>query len=61
MAKKAIPSEWSEVGRDGELILYVSPDREQGVLVDKRTGEPTGEPQPLQVFFKWGNFMEIQA
>jgi hypothetical protein len=50
---------WKPVGRDGELVLYASPDREMGVLVNERTGQPTGDPQPLQVFFKWGVFTEV--
>lgn len=43
------------VGRDGELELYASKDRKTGILYDSAR-ETESEPQPLQVFFKWGNF-----
>lgn len=43
------------VGRDGELWLYASEDGETGVLYDSAR-DTESKPQPLQVFFKWGNF-----
>ena len=57
---KVDPS-WEPVGRDGELVLYASPDRKTGVLVNEKTSKPTGDPQPLQVFFKWGTFVEVEG
>ena len=54
-----VPKDWKAVGKDGELVLYASPDGEQGILVDSSTGKTRGKPQPLQVFFKWGNFEAI--
>ena len=54
-----LPNDWQPVGRDGELLLYASPDKTQGMLVDLATGKPRGDPQSLQVFFKWGNFEAI--
>jgi hypothetical protein len=54
-----VPANWRLVGKDGELALYQSPGSESGMLVDELTGQVLGEPQPLQVFFKWGNFAEV--
>jgi len=56
------PVDWKEVGRDGELILKVANPKDpdsMAVLYNEFTREYS-EPQPLQVFFKWGNFVEIQ-
>lgn len=55
-----VPEGWETIGRDGELLLYASPDKDQGVLIDEATGKPRGEPQPLQVFFKWGVFEAME-
>lgn len=46
------------VGGDGELVLYADEALEEGRLYNKITRK-WSEPQPLQIFFKWGNFGEI--
>lgn len=51
----AKPDDMKLVGRDGEMELYASEDGETGVLYDSLR-DTESEPQPLQVFFKWGNF-----
>jgi len=43
------------VARDGELVLYATDDREFGILYNENT-DTKSKQQPLQVFFKWGNF-----
>ena len=48
-------SDMDLVGRDGELELYATADRETGILYDA-IRDRQSQPQPLQVFFKWGNF-----
>jgi len=60
MSTKGVPEGWEAIGRDGELHLYASPDRAQGVLFNQQTRAVTGPPQPLQIFFKWGNFTEME-
>jgi hypothetical protein len=57
--KKVTPDGWEVVGRDGELVLYASPDHTKGLLFNEITKE-MGDEEPLQVFFKWGNFTEIE-
>jgi len=47
------------VGEDGELLLYATQDRKEGVLHNTSTGT-VSEKQPLQVFFKWGNFESVE-
>ena len=48
------------VAKDGELVLYANADQSEGVLRD--TLRDTESPrQPLQVFFKWGNFEPIES
>ena len=61
MSTKGVPAGWRPIGQDGELVLYASPDRAQGVIFNQQTQRTTGDPQPLQVFFKWGNFEELDA
>ena len=51
-------SDMTPVARDGELILYATQDRETGLLYDS-VRETASEKMPLQVFFKWGNFVEL--
>jgi len=46
------------IARDGELILYADQSREMGKLYDSGR-DLYSEEQPLQVFFKWGNFVEL--
>jgi len=46
------------MAKSGELILYASSDRQVGVLRDP-IRDTTSDRQPLQVFFKWGNFVEL--
>jgi len=43
------------VARDGELVLYATDDGKFGILYNENT-DTSSERQPLQVFFKWGNF-----
>lgn len=61
MTESGIPDSWIHIGSDGELHLYaetlpngfnVSPP---AVLYNDMSGV-VSEPQPLQVWFKWGNF-----
>lgn len=54
-----IPSELIPFARDGELVLYVTENREEGVLYDS-VRDIASEQLPLQVFFKWGNFEPIE-
>ena len=51
---------WDPVGRDGELVLHADADREMGALYNEVTGQ-WSDPQPLQVFFKWGTFVEVEG
>lgn len=37
------------------MILYSDAEHQVGVLMNERTGRKS-DKQPLQVFFKWGNF-----
>lgn len=55
-----IPPGWDRVAHDGELILYASPNREEGVVYDESTGK-VSDPKNIQVFFKWGNFVEAEG
>ena len=50
------PSNMTLAGIDGELELYASPDKKTGVIRDVVSGK-TSTPKPLQVLFKWGNFV----
>lgn len=47
------------VGRDGELELYADEKREVGILYDV-LDDTQSKRQPLQVFFKWGNFEPVE-
>jgi len=47
------------VAKDGELWLYASADRKKGLLYDSMT-EIESELRPLQIFFKWGNFVSVE-
>ena len=47
------------VATDGELILYADKERKMGKLYNEAMDTWTDE-QPLQVFFKWGNFEPIE-
>lgn len=49
------PSNMKPVARDGELVLYATEDNEFGILYNENDGTQSKQ-QPLQVFFKWGNF-----
>ena len=49
------PSNMKPVARDGELVLYATDDGKFGILYNENT-DTSSERQPLQVFFKWGNF-----
>lgn len=48
------------IGRDGELWLYASEDREIGVLYNTLR-DTESDPKPLQVFFKWGVFEPVSS
>ena len=50
------PADMILAGIDGELELYASVDKKTGVLYNTVSDE-TSASQPLQVFFKWGNFV----
>ena len=53
------PRDMQPVAHDGELVLYATEDRTEGILYD--TVRDIQSPrQPLQVFFKWGNFEPIE-
>lgn len=47
------------VGRDGDMLLYASKNGKMGVLYDS-VRKIESKPQPLQVFFKWGNFEPVE-
>ena len=48
------------IARDGELVLYATEDRTEGILYDT-VCDIQSPRQPLQVFFKWCNFEAIEA
>ena len=53
-----IPGDMRPIARDGEIILYSTDNRQEGIAYDSLRGE-IGDRQPLQVLFKWGNFVEL--
>lgn len=50
------PNDMILVGIDGELELYAMSDKKIGVIHNTVSGK-TSTSKPLQVFFKWGNFV----
>ena len=51
-------SDMKPIAKSGEIILYVSEDGRMGMLYDS-IRDTSGEKQPLQSCFKWGNFVEL--
>jgi len=47
------------VAKDGEKILFADAKRENGILYNE-TSNTRSEKMPLQVFFKWGNFVAFE-
>jgi len=46
------------IAKSGELILYATEDKRMGALYDS-IRDTIGDRQPLQSFFKWGNFVDL--
>ena len=47
------------IASDGELVLYADSKHKVGKL-HNTLNDTWSEEQPLQVFFKWGNFEPIE-
>lgn len=54
-----VPTDMKPLAHDGEMVLYATEDRAEGILYDT-IRDIASERQPLQVFFKWGNFVPIE-
>jgi len=60
-----IPHNRTAVARDGNLILTVERGadpraKDAKAMIYDEIADELGPEQPLQVFFKWGNFVAIE-
>lgn len=58
MKSKIWPIDLFPIARDGEIILLSTKNRKIGALYNMRRKQ-VGDRKPLQIFFKWGLFVDL--